>query len=85
MCAMHISGFVYGAGEARENSISGIICLPPDFTGADGKALFFRIVRDFGDKVGTLRSDAHKVREVDCCRARNRLQRYPKFALELGR
>jgi hypothetical protein len=42
-CSLYITGFVNGASISRGGTHAGAICLPPDFTGADGRNYFIRV------------------------------------------
>jgi hypothetical protein len=41
-CILYITGFVHGVNAAS----SGALCLPKDFTGAEGVSIFVRIMRN---------------------------------------
>jgi hypothetical protein len=47
-CNLYMAGFVQGAGAATGNSHTGEICLPPNFTGAEGRQVFLRMMRTAG-------------------------------------
>ncbi len=56
-CGFYISGFVNGAGFVTLKSKTGYICLPPNFTGGEGREIFIRKMRDV-PKLATMPADA---------------------------
>jgi hypothetical protein len=44
-CTLYIAGFVHGVDIGQSGRTAGPICLPPEFTPAEARAIFIRVMR----------------------------------------